>query len=504
MPTRAAILGARRGQLIAGFVAVALLGLAVTVPPVVVLGVVILALSCVGVFITWWRLDCIPKRPIDIALALTILVLPVAPELNTLAGLGTPLRLGLAALLFALIFAGGGRLARPTRSNGRWLVLAFALYQLVALLGSGNATYGAIRLINWVMFVPIVFVVWDSRLLRTAMAACFSAGVLLALGIALQYLGVLEGTWGGQLLQGIAGAAPVYSLRYTSFMQNPNDLGLAMVSLTVAALLVSGAPGHGPTWRGAFVGAACVMAAGLVLSGSRGALLTLPLLSLYLVAVRRPWVILQLIGVVGLMTVGILTMSVTSPTAVTSPTVPALAPSVAANIGSVVQIAKGEDASATVRLAGWWARISHAGNLLIGAGYGGYGQVQGIDMTQATQRSTLYGSTTVDNGWLKLGLEEGILGVVLLAGIFAYALRRAVWLGRRQDTWALGAIGGSVLVALAFRALTVDILDINPWNFFIWLPVGVLLSDSKHGTESFRLVPAVFSRWRSSRRITLA
>jgi hypothetical protein len=181
-----------------------------------------------------------------------------------------------------------------------------------------------------------------------------------------------------------------------------------------------------------------------------------------------------------------------------------LAPSVAANIGSVVQIAKGEDASATVRLAGWWARISHAGNLLIGAGYGGYGQVQGIDMTQATQRSTLYGSTTVDNGWLKLGLEEGILGVVLLAGIFAYALRRAVWLGRRQDTWALGAIGGSVLVALAFRALTVDILDINPWNFFIWLPVGVLLSDSKHGTESFRLVPAVFSRWRSSRRITLA
>ena len=509
MPRRAVVLQSRRGQAAVGVLVIAIVVLVVAVSATAAAALTALVLGFAAVCVAWWRLDCVPRRAVDLVLVLTILVLPVAPALNTVAGVGTPLRLGLAVLLFALIVAGRGPLARPVLSNGRWLVVVFALYQLVALVvapaGSGTGVYGAVRLVNWVMFLPIVFIAWDARRLRIVMAACFSGGILLVLGIVLQYLGVLGGTWGGQLLPGLAGAAPSYSLRYTSFMQNPNDLGLAMVCLTVAALLVSATPGGGLAWRAAFVGDACLMAAGLILCGSRGALLTLPLVSLYLLAVRRPWAILQLVAVVGLVTIAFTVPSaVTSPSAVASRTSqvfgPELGPSVAVNMGSVVQIATGEDASAQDRLAGWAVRIGHAGNLVIGAGYGGYADVSTLDATQSAQRSALYVSTTVDNGWLKLVLEEGIVGLALLVGILALAMSRAVRFGWRRSTWLLGAIGGSVLTAMAFRALTVDILDINPWNFFIWLVVGILLSEQARASDRLPSLPAWLSKWRSGRR----
>jgi hypothetical protein len=460
--------GIGRLQGIGGLLLMAPAGVATAAYPAAVGTLTVLALGFAVAWITWWRLDCIPTRPFDVALALTIVVVPVAPVLNAMAGLGTVLRFGCAVMLLAFVVAGGVPLARPTWSNGRWLVLAFALYQLVAFVGSGDVAYGGVRLLNWVMFIPIAFVTWDSRRLRTAVAACFSAAVLLVLGIAMQYMGTLGGTWGGFLLSGVDTAAPAYSIRYTSFFQNPNDLGLAMLSLTLAALLLAGVPGRSFAWRLSLIGGAGVMTAGFVLAGSRAALLGLPLVGLYLVAVRRSRAVLQLLAVGGLVTLAILTMS------------PGLRQSVAANLGSVIQIMNGEDASAMARLEVWAMRINGGGNVIIGAGYGGYSSVRASDMTQGTQRAALYAATTVDNGWLKLGLEEGIVGIALLAGILTSGLRRAVGLGRRQGSWAMGSIGGSVLVLLVFRAFSMDIFDINPWNFFIWLLVGILLSDQVH------------------------
>ncbi len=462
----------RRLQGIVGLLVIALVGVATAAYPTAVATVTVLALGSAVVWITWWRMDCIPTRPFDIALALTIVVLPVAPVLNDLAGLGTVLRFGFAVALVVLIVAGGVPLARPTWGNGRWLVLAFGVFQLVALVGSGNAVYGGIRLGNWVMFMPIAVIAWDSRRLRVAAAALFSGAVLLALGIGMQFTGVLGGTWGGFLLSGVGAVGPLYSIRYTSFFQNPNDLGLAMLSLTLAALLLLGVPGRSAAWRLALMGGAGIMTAGFVVSGSRAPLLGLPFVGLYLIAVRRSRAVLQLLAVGGLVTIAILTMS------------PGLRESVAANLGSVIQIVNGDDASATARLEVWSTRINGAGNLLVGAGYGGYTSVGATDVTQATQRSALYAAATVDNSWLKLGLEEGIVGIALLAGILTYALRRAVGLVRRQGGWLVGSIGGSILVLMVFRAFSMDIFDINPWNFFMWVVVGILLSDPTHETTT--------------------
>jgi uncharacterized membrane protein len=113
--------------------------------------------------------------------------------------------------------------------------------------------------------------------------------------------------------------------------------------------------------------------------------------------------------------------------------------------------------------------------ILFGAGYGGYaesGRLKRFDLANQKARQRALIGVTVDNGWLKLFLEEGLLGLGLFLAIFSAALWRS-FSARRGAERVLALTTGAVLVALGVRALSADVLDINPWNFLIWLLVGL-------------------------------
>ena len=56
-------------------------------------------------------------------------------------------------------------------------------------------------------------------------------------------------------------------------------------------------------------------------------------------------------------------------------------------------------------------------NLVTGVGYGGYGDAAaGVDVldVSGTENGT---ALTIDNAWLKLLIEEGVIGVLLFAAV---------------------------------------------------------------------------------------
>ncbi|MGI8804671.1 MAG: O-antigen ligase family protein [Thermoleophilaceae bacterium] len=286
--------------------------------------------------------DLIPRRPLDLVLALALLSLPLAPFLNTFSSLGTALRLAIAAAVALLVVARRIPLQRGPLGRGRWLIVAFALFQIIPLAGAATVEYGLVRVVNWTMFMPLAFVAYDRRSQRTAIGFAAIAGVLLVVGVILQAVGVLGGTWAGFALSDGTPAT-----RYTSFLLNPNDLGLSMVLLGVVLGLAS--RGRPPAVRAA--GLAAVTACGVVVSLtlSRGAFVALAGVFLYLLVVglpRRRLVALASAALVGLLAIPL--------------AIPTTRESVSITLGSLATIASGEDMSSTVR-ADRWSRLTGGG-----------------------------------------------------------------------------------------------------------------------------------------------
>jgi O-antigen ligase len=82
---------------------------------------------------------------------------------------------------------------------------------------------------------------------------------------------------------------------------------------------------------------------------------------------------------------------------------------------------------------------------------------------------------TVDNFWLHLVVESGLLGLVAYLGMIAAALRPIIrsaltagW-GRRV---ALAGISGAV-IGLAINALTTMLLEANSVAFLFWFLLGI-------------------------------
>ena len=281
----------------------------------------------------------VPRRPIDIALALALVSLPLAPFLNTFSPLGTALRVGIAAGVIVLILAGRIPLQRDLRGRGRWLILAFALFQLIPLLGAESVGYGLVQAVNWTMFMPLAFVAYDRRSQRTAVAFAAVSGVLLAVGAVLQALDVLGGTWAGFALSDGTPAT-----RYTSFLLNPNDLGLWMLSLGVLLGLVTRGRELPARAAGLIAVAACGVIVSLTLS--RGAFIALAGVFLYLLLSGLPR--RRLASVSGAALVGLLAIPLA---------VPATRESISVTLASLAAIAGGDDRSSTVR-ADRWSRLT--------------------------------------------------------------------------------------------------------------------------------------------------
>lgn len=424
-----------------------------------VLGLLVLGVA-VAVMI---RCDVIPSRPVDLAVACGVLLLPVVPFLNTLSPIGTLLRYALAGAVMMLIGIGLIPVRRGMLAAGGWLIVVFVALQIVPLVRAEASVYGLLRAANWVMFVPFAFIDYDARARRITLAAGIGAGLLLCFGVVLQILGVLPGAWGGLPLSD--GAESPLATRYTSFVLNPNDLGLYLLGISVALYVFSRHQHLDLAARVSVLSGVAMCAAFLLLSASRGAILAAPIVILFLIAIgdRRTLTHFAVVSACALVIVLL---------------IPPLRASAWTTIGSLGSVLTGDDVSIAARIDTWNRWMTSDTNLLIGSGYGGYAaaaQFAGIDISAARDRAELYRALTVDNSWLKLWLEQGLLGIIAFTPILVGAVVRCFRSARSHWSPATATIG-ALLVAIGFRAASVDFFDINPWNFILWLLIGLSFS----------------------------
>ena len=116
-------------------------------------------------------------------------------------------------------------------------------------------------------------------------------------------------------------------------------------------------------------------------------------------------------------------------------------------------------------------------NLVTGVGYGGYGDAAaGVDVldVSGTENGT---ALTIDNAWLKLLIEEGVIGVLLFAAVMIAGIRSALAAMRQATTRITAIVASSILLLLAFQGISVDSFDINPWNAFLWLALALSYPD---------------------------
>jgi O-antigen ligase len=407
--------------------------------------------------------DAVPRRPIEFVLAAALVVLPLTPFLDQSGPLGTILRFAIAMALVTFLCIGALPIAPRPFSGGRALVAFFAIFQLVPLAASESFLYGTVRTVNWVMFIPLAFLDYDGRARRVAVAFTALGGAILGGGVILQLAGAIGGTWGGfEIIAGVD-----YSQRYTSFLQNPNDLGLFMLAVAVLAALA--VRSNKVSYRLLGLLAVTAALAVIILTSSRGAFLALPLVvvMILLFGSRRSLALLAMASVV---------VVVALPRAV-----PLLGPQFTSTVQSIDEAAAGRDPSLLKRQDRWSDVARSAGNPAFGSGHGGYQTLRTVDLLDSERRAGVHRDLTVDNGWLKLWLEQGAIGVALLAAVFLAAIVQA--LAARRDHGAASICVAALLIALAFRGLTVDIFDINPWNCYLWLLVGIAFSLRREGEE---------------------
>jgi O-antigen ligase len=401
----------------------------------------------------------------DIFIAACVIYLPIAPFLTPYSIAFSILRFVLAGVIVVGLLLGFiPRRDRPL-SRGGLLVVVFALYQLVAFAAEGASSYGFLRLINWVMFIPLVFIRFDSKAVKYVFGSVLFAALVLFAGILLQRAHIFGGVWGGEAIGEHQNLH--YTQRYTSFLQNPNDLGLFMLCTGVVAYIYS-LQTFAPI-RGRIAGIAFSLLAiySMSLASSRGAFLALPLVLcfLFIMGSRRALLVALALAVIAVGVIG--------------PLIPSVQNSVATTFTSVENVATGNAVSSKARLTVWNQRLSNAGNFVLGTGYGGYAPGAKLNIGRTSERQQLYQQLTVDNGWLKLWLEEGIIGLLIFAGIIIYLLNNSIQLGRNFTSGPIRLMGlmiTGITVAMVFRSFSVDLFDISPWNFFIWLIFGLSAS----------------------------
>lgn len=390
-------------------------------------------------------------------IGLTLLGVMVLPYLMSVAAVPVAVR-----YLLAIGIVGLGVGMRPQGfqvTTKHALIVAFLAFQLIPLMLADDPAFALLRLANWAMFVPLAFIVWRPRWLGTVTVYALATGLVLVLGAALQILGAVGGVWGGIAVgPDSPGLLAERAPRLTSFLQNPNDLGLAMVVLLTLALALSiRQPGSGRARTAAIV-LAVVFGAVLISTSSRGAILAMPVVIAFTVLAGR-----------GDMRSGVVVIGVTLAALVLGLVAFSGART---GVSSIYDLLSGQDQGALVRLDVWGQRLETTGVPLLGTGYGAFIGT-GPGPFDLANRQAIYALTTVDNGWLKLIFEEGVVGTSLFALVLLTALMRAWRLAREPNTRSLGIVLGGSLLAISLRALSADIFDINPWNMVIWLVVGL-------------------------------
>ncbi|MDQ0731138.1 O-antigen ligase family protein [Arthrobacter sp. B1I2] len=399
----------------------------------------------------------LPKAPVGWLYALVIFVTCWAPALGTV---GTISRFVLAGVcLVALIHSFS--LPAPRMNKAAKAGVVILLVSLIlSTLGAASSAYGLSRLLNWTMFIPLLWLGFRRPDIRGAGFGLVVTSIFQMIGVGLQMAGLMKGTWGGLLTSGLTYNPETSSwlTRYTGFTMNPNNLALVLACgvIVLAACLLADLP------RRTKVGFLMLMglfAVGIVLTGSRGGLVAVAIgvVVLFFFAGKR--------GVA--LGITVLGLAIVAYVITGSRELDRL-------LQSFIEIVSGVDASATQRSNVWLTRLQSTqnGNMFIGTGFGGYapelfaGQ-HGLDVDPASARRA-----TVDNSWLKILLESGVLGMFAMALTMLAPMCSALWksTGDRR-LWGIAA--GAVIAALIWRSISVDMLDQNPWNAFVFIALGL-------------------------------
>ena len=326
------------------------------------------------------------------------------------------------------------------------------------------------------MFASLAFLSWtDARaalLARSLVATCW----IQLVGVALQASGRRSGTWGGLLTNGTTSDPEVHNwlTRYTGFLGNPNDLGLlfGLGALLCLVAVAMGVTAH----RFLTLVSVGVFLLGVFLTGSRGAILGLVvgLVAASFFIGGRQRLVLGALSVVA----AAYFVSRTGAFRLV--------------LDSIWSIFTGQDDSAGLRSGLWAEQLRINDSWWFGNGFGGYlgsgvqaGEGFGVD-------AGFLRSATIDNGWLKLLLEAGFVGVAIFALLLLSFLSPLLSRQARRRENALSiAVVVTCAVVILWRSLSADIFDINPWNAVLWLTMGAAArsadlaperpADSRHG-----------------------
>ncbi len=383
-------------------------------------------------------------------LATLLPIVTIAPALG--AG-GSVLRTALAVVVLVAVVRDHGRL-RPAQA-----LLGFTWVGLVAAMavGSSDLGQGLVRAINWLMFMPLLFLAPHPQhwaiVTRSALTTCW---VHLA-AVGAQLLGVLGGTWGGLLTSGrdYDPSQRNWLTRYTGLVYNPNDLGLILALGVIVALMVAS---ERPPRAGFAIPSAAIFTAGIILTGSRGAVLSLAL-----------GILVLLVFLPTLHRLLVISLAVVTSIALTT-----REGETRLVLDSITDIFIGADRSASVRQSLWSTYLSEADNLVIGDAFGATVREGAVESSAAPTNIA-----TVDNSLLKLLLEGGWLSVTVFVALLAVIYVPLLSRRTGPHRYAAGAILAAMSM-IAFRSASVDLFDINPWNAIIWLFAGLAVGLGSH------------------------
>jgi O-antigen ligase len=352
-----------------------------------------------------------------------------------------------------------------------WLAAGFAIVAAASAVANGVPPLIAMAGIGFTIEAVALFVlprmagvdIWQARLALIGFAAVALVAAILALAqvvLDANFLGLQSFT--GRFSEGH---------RVAAFLVNPNMLG-AVLAMAIPMPLLAAVRAEG-RHRLPYAAATFVLALALLYTFSRGAWLGLALAGVVL-AVAVDWRVLvglALVAILALATAAVLPRHVLDP----DPADPefALGPAIFGRLGT---ISEGTD----LRLQ----FITNASQIiadhpLLGAGPGRYGGAVawrfGSPLYDQYTDGSVPEGRTVDNFWLHLLAEVGVLGTLLFGAALALATWQALRTARASSGWSriVPAAAASVAIVIAVDSATEMLLEGNTTSFATWFFLGL-------------------------------